>query len=597
MSLVLVLVIILSVIIITGLINSRCKVPDDNKCSRTTSGEDQVPYCESPLGDPVCKPVSEVCGDSSSACQGKIINYCDYKNKKWVCKEKSNEPSGTGSGTGSGSGSGTGCELDAQGNLPYPQAWGGVIHSESLKPVNNSLKYKQIEISSVLGCALDSCKDGFKPSEDGSFCVGTDMGSACDTGSYGQKPGDKYSGYPDPNANWKITYAYPDGETKLCEFDGCKDNYTYSNELNKCVPITKPCPDKKPDFAGPNTQCVDGKYYVTECVQNGNVKYVPNSTNDGCVVGSCVNTCGRKDANPPCVLDPKNPEDVLCSVFGVGEGDKMGQEKTAILQYVMGNVYEKDGVLYASPATSTNPWGGCGNQTLYQYIVNPRTNKCERSFESQSFQYSPWGSQEPGCKECPALTCPRWATKPSDCINWKEGCERVEITGPDGQIANWDIQCKSKYTPPKGISWGDISGGYLPLKREYYYFPSINFKQRDSSISVVFLDANGKPAPVDDEQPFNQVMYVKKLENVKIPKGGFIRIFAHEGIKGRTCYTFPEGDDLEMYDGKSFQLSWNGNNWYFNDVNGGPQIRPRKAGHDHSPGRCFGGGFTEKTTR
>jgi len=109
MSLVLVIIIILSAIIIIGL-NFQCKVPDDNKCSRTTSGEEQVPYCESRLGDPVCKPVSEVCGDSSSACQGKIINYCDYKNKKWVCKEKPNEPSGSGSGTG--------CELDAQGNRP-----------------------------------------------------------------------------------------------------------------------------------------------------------------------------------------------------------------------------------------------------------------------------------------------------------------------------------------------------------------------------------------------------------------------------------------------------------------------------------------------
>ena len=333
---------------------------------------------------------------------------------------------------------------------------------------------------------------------------------------------------------------------------------------------------------------------MTNCLQKGNVKYVPNASNDGCVVGSCVTVCGRKEAG--CVLDANNSEDVKCSLFGPDEN--LGNQEKAILQYVMsGNVVEKNGKLYAKAATGANPYGGCGNETLTEYAVDPNTGKCQRTFTSESFKFTGWGNESPGCKECKPLVCPAWAKKASDCINWEEGCERNEIS-TKGDIASWDVQCKTKYNPSnmpsKGLKWGNLQGTYLPLMRDYYYFPSIDFKQNTSPIQLAILDAKGNPSPLFDGQPFNSVSNVDKLQNVHVPVNGYIRLFITNKTKNRSCYTYGGGDYLEQFNGKPLQLYWNGNNWYFKDLTGGPDVRPEAVGHDHSTGRCFGGGFTNK---
>jgi hypothetical protein len=359
------------------------------------------------------------------------------------------------------------CDPGEDGNLPYPQAWGGVIHSDKLKPVDNFKSYKKILVSGANGCELSECNDPYKVSDDKSFCVNKNIGqSPCDTSKNAQVPNESYRPYKDPNANWSITYVYPDGDTEYCTFASCIDGYSLDQQNNTCKKDKVPCGDP-PQFSDPKqTTCRDdGTYVVTGCITQDGVVYKPNNDKTGCVKSSCVDPCGRIENN--CVLDPTNTADIKCAVYG---NQNMGSQESAILQYARsnGNVYKSGNNLFAKIGDMKNPWGGCGNTDLPEFVADPTTNKCVEAWMSSGFKYTPFGQgTNPGCNACPPLVCTSSAQSESDCINWVEGCLRREDSQKGKLVSDWSKQCKDSYDLNQmaysGLMWGNVSGDYLPL--------------------------------------------------------------------------------------------------------------------------------------
>ena len=427
---------------------SGCKVPDENKCGLDPlTSEPLVPYCESGLGEPVCKKVKEVCGEPKCG-DGQTIDYCDYKNKKWVCKDSS---------SGGGDSPDVLCNITDD-TLPYPRAWGNKIQvgdPEAQKPVSNWSQYKEITISGVKGCQLTSCKDGFKPYNDSSFCVPSDLGQPCSASDFKQSPNDTYSLYPDENATWVYDYKYPDPNTKYCKFNECKSGYVFDKNTKKCVSSSGDLPWRQcgtPPEHAETYRCRSDGFIVDKCKS----PYTVTSDLKACELKDCGVPCAKPENS--CVLSPTNLDDIHCSVYG---NQDLGVQKTAILTNAAsnGNVFlTKEGELKAKVADINNPWGGCGNKDLPGFVVD-ENGKCVEAFVGSGFKFNPIGSDKPGCVECPPLVCPLTAKNAESCKNFMEGCTRVELSGED----SWVDQCKADKTLPLGYSWGSESDGYLPV--------------------------------------------------------------------------------------------------------------------------------------
>ena len=426
---------------------SSCKLPDENKCGiDNASSEQMVPVCESGLGEPVCKKISEVCGKPNCPA-GQTLDYCDYKSKKWVCKDTGSSPDTPG----------VLCNVTDD-TLPYPRAWGGKIQEgdpDARKPVSNFTEYKKITISGVPGCQLTKCKDGFKLYNDSSFCVPSDLGNPCNTDTYKQSPNDTYKGYPDPNAEWIIDYKYPDSSTKYCKYAKCAMGYVFDSNTNKCLMSSDDLPWERcgtPPENATKYRCKTDGFVVDECKS----LYTVTKDRKGCELLRCPNPNAKPENN--CKLDPTNLDDIKAAVYG---GQSLGVDETAILENAAsnGNVYlTSDGDLKAKAPDITNPWGGCGNENLPEFVTN-ETGKCVEAFVGSGFLFSPVSTDKPGCTECPPLVCPKATKDASSCRNFKEGCIRVELAGDD----SWAEQCKKDKSPPDGYSWGAVSNGYLPL--------------------------------------------------------------------------------------------------------------------------------------
>lgn len=427
---------------------SSCKVPDENKCGiDTTSSEQMVPVCEYGLGQPVCKKVSEVCGETNCPV-GQTIDYCDYKNKKWICKDSTSSPNT----------SDILCKI-TDNTLPYPRAWGNKIQEgdpDAMKPDSNFTEYKEIRVSGVPGCQLTKCKDGFKVYNDSSFCVPSDLGNPCNTDMYKQSPNDSYKGYPDPNAEWIIDYKYPDSNTKYCKYNKCAIGYVFDPNTNKCIGSSNELPSDTcgtPPKNATKYRCRKDGFVVDECKS----PYTITKDLKGCELVTCPNPNARPENN--CILSPTNLDDIKAVVYG---NQPMGQDETAILENAAsnGNVYlTSDGDLKAKAPNIENPWGGCGNKSLPGFVTD-EDGKCVEAFVGSGFKFNPVGSDKPGCVECPPLVCPLNAKDTGTCKNFMEGCTRVELSGGD----SWAEQCKYDKSPPLGYGWGDLQDGYLPIE-------------------------------------------------------------------------------------------------------------------------------------
>ena len=283
---VLVLVAIIAIIVIVT--KTTCSVPSDNPCPPDPkTGEVLYPYCKDKLE--MCGDVKTVCGSlpSGDPCPAGDQYYCKYDYDKkayaWQCSSKSG-----------GGGGDVLCKLETDGTLEYPIAYGqpgSYTITSSKKPVANSSKYIQITTAGdgKKGCYLSECngsKYELSSNTNPMFCEGVDVDAECKYDDKNKKlpypiiPGETHSHSDESDieaAYWKIAYVYPDGDTRYCKFDKCKEGHINTDHVCKKTD----CKGFAPSH-GVHIDCKDGKWFVPECTDG----YTPNKDKTACVATS-----------------------------------------------------------------------------------------------------------------------------------------------------------------------------------------------------------------------------------------------------------------------------------------------------------------------
>lgn len=520
---------ILAVVTLVAIIviqyRSKCKLPDENNCPVGEQGQLRVPFCD-PSGDLAvqCKDATEVCGEKSCPA-GQIATTCDYKNKKWVCKDSS-DPSG-GGGTPPEVKS---CDVNDKGLLPFPISTDGKIIPDinNFTPTLNYKSYKEIRVGNEAACMLQACSDGFFMVSEG-WCKPGDAGSGpCDTSKFKQLPGDPHKTYPDPNAYFVNAYSAP-GDIKYCAYQRCSDGYAG----DPCVQTAGACPDPSMyPQAKAIIRTAGGQCVITECNNDATFVYSPSSDGKSCEKTGCVNP-KRKLINGLCSPDCDDLDTRAELVFG----SKRGVVSDDCLKNAQVQL-SADGLSCVVKPGGTPPYGYCGDPNVCPtWFVSG--NVCAEGAEFERARLDP----EKGCLECPPFYCKAGTTDQTmsdqTCHGFVNGC--VYASGKDQDKAEGAVQtCVAEHSTngePSGFpgsykyTWGPYTPGTgITLVDRRNKTVKVKYNDRSSwgwtqttqySNTFRIYDANDNPKA--DPAKSGTV-------SVTLEPGDYIR------VKGQACY-------------------------------------------------------------
>ena len=381
---------ILAVVALVAIIviqyRSKCNLPDNNNCPVGEQGQLRVPFCD-PSGDLAvqCKDAIDVCG-AKSCPSGQIATTCDYKNKKWICKDSSDPGGGGGTPTVKS------CDVNAKGLLPYAITTDGkkIPDINDFTPTLKYKSYKEVQVGNDSACMLQACSDGFF-TVNNEWCKPPDAGSGpCDTSKFKQLPGDPHKTYPDPNAYFINAYNKP-GDTKYCAYQECADGYSG----DPCVQTADACPDPS---TYPQAKTVvrnaSGACIITECNNDATFIYSPSTDGKSCAKTACVNP-KRKLINGICSPDCDDLDTRAELVFG----SKRGVVSDDCLKNAQVQLSADGSTCIVKPGGDM-PYGYCGNPTSCPtWFVSG--NVCAEGAEYERAKLD----VSAGCLECPAVYC------------------------------------------------------------------------------------------------------------------------------------------------------------------------------------------------
>lgn len=396
---------------------SRCKLPDKNTCPVGEQGELRVPFCD-PSGDLAvqCKDATDVCGTKSCP-TGQIATTCDYKNKKWVCKDSSAPGGGGGTPTVKS------CDVNDKGLLPYAITTDGkkIPDINNFTPTLKYKSYKEVQVGNEAACMLQSCSDGFF-TVNNEWCQPGDAGSGpCDTSKFKQLPGDPHKTYPDPNAYFINAYASP-GDIKYCAYQRCADGYSG----DPCVRTSGACPDPSTiPQAKTIIRTAGGQCVVTECNDDATFMYSPSSDGKSCEKSGCVNP-KRKLINGICSPDCDDLDTRAELVFG----SKRGIVSDDCLKNAQVQLSADGSTCIVKPGGDM-PYGYCGNPTSCPtwFVGGVGGTTCVEGAEYERARVD----TAKGCLECPPFYCKAGTTDQTmsiqTCHGFVDGC--VYASGKD----------------------------------------------------------------------------------------------------------------------------------------------------------------------